>query len=418
MTPRFVFPSLVPAVLAILTFITPALGAQGGKEIYSFDGHNAGYVPLSPPILDSVGNLYGTTEDGGTGSLGTVYELVRNSNGTYTEKVLHSFQGAPDGANPVASPIFDHAGNLYGTAGGGNRSSFGVVYELSPGSNGEWTEQVLYTFTGGADGEYPDGGLVMDNSGNLYGTTVSGGNTNCQYGCGTVYELSPNGGGQWTKTILYSFTGGDDGATPTYGNLVLDAAGNLYGTASAGGSGNSGTVFKLTKGSGGQWTQSVLYAFTGGNDGASPQFGLTFDPSGNLYGSTNLGGAIKEGTIFELSPQANGYWSENTLLTFDRQNGEQPSTPVTFDGKGRLYGTAEFGGESDGDGGGTIFRLTPVGGTWSHIVLYRFPPNNGVQHWYPFGGLTYDPVRNQFFGTTEGGGADRAGDVFEFIAAQ
>ncbi len=388
---------------AILTIALSAFGAQNGKEIYAFKSGADGYVPLASPILDSAGNLYGTTEVGGTAQDGTVYELVLNGGGTYTEKLLFTFTGNSTGFYPSGSLIFDGAGNLYGTTSDGGANGIGAVYELSPGSNGQWAESIVHSFAGGSDGFSPYGGLIIDSAGNLYGATVAGGGSaNCQFGCGVVYQLTLGSNGQWTEAILYTFMGGDDGANPEYGNLIFDAAGNLYGTAANAGADGFGTIYKLTKGSNGTWVQSVLYAFTGGGD-ENPQFGLTFDSSGNLYGTTL-------GTVFELSPQSNGQWTENTLVAFDGSHGSAPYTPLTFDGQGRLWGTTERGGHAYG----TIFRLTPeAGGSWKFNLMYSFP-NNGSNQWEPFGGLTYEPATNRFFGTTRGGGANRAGDVFEF----
>src|SRR5258708_3669115 len=232
-----------------------------------------------------------------------------NTQAQYTEKVIYAFTGQADGGFPYSNLISDAAGNLYGTTiFGGNSTGnecggggCGVVYELSPASGGGWTEKVIYAFAGGTDGAEPVGGLTFDGAGNLYGATSFEGSTACVplNSCGTVFKLTPTSGGGWTETVIYSFKGGKDGRIPG-GNLVFDKSGNLYGTTAAGGGGTSfvclgdgcGTVFELTPTSGDGWKETVLHAFTGGKDGASPAGALVLDAAGNRYGTTGYGGLI------------------------------------------------------------------------------------------------------------------------------
>lgn len=224
-----------------------------------------------------------------------------------TEQVLYNFKGGSDGAEPDASLVFDGAGNLYGTTYYGGANGSGTVFELTPSKAG-WTETVLHSFTG-SDGALPSAGLILDGGGNLYGTTQAGGAA----GFGVVFELSPSRAG-WTETVLYSFTGGNDGRGPV-GGVVFDSGGNLYGTTSGGGYPiGGGTVFELTP-SGGGWTENILYAFNASNgapNGSGLHAGVVFDRAGNLYGTTVFGGTNYWGTIFELTP-SNGNWIETTL---------------------------------------------------------------------------------------------------------
>jgi uncharacterized repeat protein (TIGR03803 family) len=250
-------------------------------RLHIFDGAD-GSGPAGSPVFDQQGNLFGTTTGDPFYGSGNVYELSRHD--AWRETVLYSFQGGGDGSHPISNVTFDSGGNIYGTTEEGGTQSCqygcGVVYELRPSGSG-WTEQVLYSFQGGSDGEYPVGGVIFDSAGNLYGTTSSGGAN----GGGTVFELSPSNG-SWVITTLYSFSGQEG----SLANLTMDASGNLYGTTTADGAYSQGSVFKLTRANGG-WTYSSLYDFTGGSDGGQPSFsGVTFDAVGNLYGTAALGG--------------------------------------------------------------------------------------------------------------------------------
>lgn len=318
-----------------------------------------------------------------TGLLATLISLVAPLLATAADqKILYTFQGGIDGAGPASSLIFDASGNLYGATTDGGTGGLGTVFELTPTSNG-WSESVLYSFQGGADGDFSNSGLVMDGAGNLYGTTLFGGTGGCAGGCGTVFQLTPSAhGGSWTESILYSFQNGADGAYPNSG-VILDKLGNLYGTTAHGGSfaacsNGCGTVFELSPVSGG-WTRTTLYSFQGGIlDGVAPQSGLTMDGSGNLYGATYSGGSANSlGTVYEVY-QSNGGWAEKILYAFAGSggNGRNPSSTLVFSSQGYLVGTAQ-GGHPNGCCG-EVFALVPhSGGKWTQIVAFRFNTDDG-----------------------------------------
>jgi uncharacterized repeat protein (TIGR03803 family) len=273
--------------------------------------------------------------------------------------VLYRFTAQPpDGFFPVGNPVFDRAGNLYGTTL--YSEGWGIVYELKP-SNGGWAESVVYGFTGHEDGATPMSGPILDRAGNLYGTTSMGGNFVCDggHGCGTVYELTPSGPG-WTEHTLYTFHNGSDGSTPL-GGLILDSSGNLYGTTSTGGSNGGGTVFELTS-SNGSWTFHLLYSFTGVVDDVGPTGSLAMDSGGKLYGSTLSEGAYGDGTAFKLTP-AGGGWTYTDLHDFAGGSGDGlgPYGSPTLDMNGNIYGTAAGGGTgtSCSYGCGVVWEIMP-----------------------------------------------------------
>ena len=342
-------------------------------------------------------------------------------------KTLYQFTGGADGAVPFGTLIFDQAGNLYGTTGGAMISpgpTPGNVFELTPNADGTWTESVLYSFTGGSDGGSPNAGLIFDQAGNLYGTTQWGGSSNCQYGCGVVFELTPNADGAWTESVLYSFTGGKDGGQP-WASLIFDAVGNLYGTTPGGGNPNChglfsgcGVVFKLAPNGDGTWTESVLHGFTGGKDGEMPEAGLIFDQTGNLYGTARSGGRTMPhcedwmgtgcGVVFKLTPNPDGRWKEKVLYSFTGQDGYWPMAAPTFDAAGNLYGTTNHGGTYLY---GAAFRLTPkANGVWKEKVLHSFNMKDGFGP--GLGALIFDSAGN-LYGTTVQGGAYGYGVVFK-----
>jgi hypothetical protein len=341
------------------------------------------------------------------------------------ENVLHRFTGGNDGGVPIGGLIFDSSGNLYGTTansglpGDSCPGSCGTVFELSPDSNGKWTETVLYTFKGGVDGGIPYGSLVNDSSGNLYGTASEGGDDRyCGYyqvpGCGVVFELSPSGDGKWNEKVLYSFTG-SDGALPDSG-LVFDASGNLYGTTTLGGIrgclfGSCGVVFELTPTSGGKWSEKVLHRFRGGNDGGISYATLILDAAGNLYGTTQLGGGKGFcsgwacGIVFELTPASNNRWKETVLHRFTGgKDGAGPDAGVISDAQGNLYGIAGGGAlrYCQGYGCGLVFELSPRGnGKWDEKVLHTF--TGGKDGAGPVGSPIFDAAGN-LNGTASSGG--------------
>jgi uncharacterized repeat protein (TIGR03803 family) len=323
--------------------------SKTGKEtvLHSFEGGADGVNPQAGLVQDAKGNLYGTTYGGGDnhrdGCCGTVFKLSK----TGKETVLYSFKGGADGAFPQGGVIQNATGDLYGTTTSGGVSGVGTVFKLSKTGK----ETVLHTFKGGADGDGPFAGLIQDAKGNLYGTTSYGGDSACTFGCGTVFKLSKTG----KETVLYSFKGGADGATPAAAGVMQDAKGNLYGTTYSGGTSNMGTVFKLdTAGK-----ETVLYSFSGGTDGRHPYAGVIQDSKGNLYGTTNTGGVSGVGTVFKLSKTG----KETVLYSFTGMvDGALPYAVVVQDAKGKLYGTALVGGNvscDNGTGCGVVFKLTP-----------------------------------------------------------
>lgn len=344
--------------------LSPSANGWTESVLYSFNPNNGdGWAPTSAPVFDAAGNLYGTTEFGGTGACsifgcGTVYQLLPSGDATWKETILHDFNGT-DGWQIHPGLTIDSSGNLYGMATGGGAYSSGTVFALSP-SGGTWSFSVIHQFFGGMDGSHPFAALTVDPAGNLYGTTSAGGGTSsaCKYGCGTVFELSPSGSGTWTETTLHNFTASaNDGSAPAC-TLTFDAAGNLYGTAfSGGGASNAGIVFQLSRHAN-VWTESVLHNFNQrAGDGAGPTNSVAFDGAGNLYGMTIGGGSHGRGTAFQLTPAATGQWSETMLNNFSGQGagGYFPNSGPVFVG-GNLYGIAASGGRNNQ---GTVFELTP-----------------------------------------------------------
>jgi len=386
--------AVTAAMLFIFLTLAPGAGAQGHyKTLYTFTGGADGAYLGANLTFDAAGNLYSTTNLGGDYGYGTVFQLTPNGDGGWTEKVLHSFNGV-DGTTPTSgSPIFDAEGNLYGTTNQGGDYGAGTVFQLTPNGDGSWTESVLHSFDG-ADGSLPIAGLIFDQAGNLYGTTTAGGD----YGGGTVFELTSNGDGSWTESVLRSFSGGD-GSSPT-ANLTFDSAGNLYGTSLNGGAYGEGTVFQLTPNGDGTWTESVLHSFSG-RDGRLPWWGLIFDPNGNAYGTTWAGGAYDGGTVFRLKPNGDGSWKETVLYSF-ATNG--PGNVVLGPGAS-FYGITMKGGTY---GYGTVFRLKHRQGGWNETA-YSFRDHPGA---YPFAGVIFDAAGN-LYSTTYGDGITTFGSVFE-----
>jgi len=282
------------------TACTTAICYWTETQIYEFNTEPSLFWPnFGEVIFDSSGNIYGAANQGGTGAGGGAYELT-NSSGSWTETTLYNFGGG--GLQPMGGVIFDSVGDLYGTTYGEpwephSPVAYGTVYELTP-SGGQWTEHTLYTFQDGNDGALPRSSLIMDAAGNLYGTSSVGGSSGFgTAGGGTVWELSPSDG-SWTFTVLYTFPGPGKGP---FSPLLMDTTGNLYGTTLGGGAYQQGSVFKLTP-SGGGWTYTTLHDFTGGNDGRSPYGHLIFDSNGNLYGTAGWGGSDGGGVVWQIAP--------------------------------------------------------------------------------------------------------------------
>ncbi len=364
----------IPA--AILVFAT-SLSAITTKNLYVFTGREDGAFPYSVLVADATGSLYGTTQASGASGCGTVFKLAQDPNGSWTHSVIYNFvRFSADGCHPHAGLLFDVTGNLYGTTeGGGNPicsddGSCGTVFKLVQNLDGTWTESVIYAFSG-PDGSNPMTSLVFDNTGNLYGTTMFGGT----YGHGIVFELTPNSNESWTERVLHHFTGGTDGAWPQ--RVIFDRLGVLYGTTSFGGGGSgSGVVFKLTLNADGSWTERVLHTFTGGKDGSNPWGGVVFDVSGNLYGTTMQGGAYANGTVFELVPNGDGNWTEHVLHWFTGGNdGGFPQADLIIGPGDVLYNTTQRGGSYQK---GTAFRLTHTASGWVEKVLWPFRGQPGV----------------------------------------
>ena len=393
----------------------PEDGPGSENVLADFGGGSGPSLPYAGLIFDKSGNLYGTSEFGGTDNQGTVFELTPNSNGVWAQTVLYNFTGNGDGGQPSGGLLFDSVGNLYGTTNfGGNANcsqGCGTVFKLTPNSGG-WTETVLYSFTGGSDGREPSARLLIDSSNNLYGTTLLGGNIGsvCSAGCGTVFKLT-QASGNWTESVLYAFQGAADGAWP-YDGLTFDAAGNLYGTASAGGSATSGVVFKLAPGASG-WSESVIHAFSGGTDGKYPYGDLIFDTSGNIYGTAFQGGR-GYGVVFELQPTSTGGWVERALRLFANAPAGNPVAGLVMDSAHNLYGTTLLGEteSSCGGGCGTLFKLSPSATGWSYKVIHRF--GQGSDGYHPSGDLILDASGN-IYGTTQAGGSSGSGTVFQIM---
>jgi uncharacterized repeat protein (TIGR03803 family) len=397
--------ALAHASISVLLLVA-ARPAQAQTEtvLYNFTGGADGGEPVSSPVFDSKGNLYGTTLVGGDAfdvSEGTVYELSPNGSGGWNETVLYSFctpsVHCPDGNYPDSNLIFDGVGNLYGTASSGGAYGHGVVFELSPSKDGGWNETVLCSFAGGMDGSGPGSGLIMDSAGNLYGTTAYGGG---QYGNGSVFELSPSKGGGWTEQVIYDYWASE---------LTMDAAGNIFGNGSS-------FIFELSPNGKGGWNETLIHTFPSSkNDGLSPSGTLLLDKEGRLYGTTGGGGATGNGTVYRLSPGKKGKWTETILYSFKggAKDGSSPGG-IVFDTAGNIYGTSLVGGSDDnnGVGFGTVFELeAPLGrGNYKEKVLWSFGFTDGD---YPYAAPILDNLGN-LYGTTKGGGSGNYyGVVFE-----
>lgn len=358
------------------------LDPSGNETVlHSFAGNlDDGGTPVANLIVDASGNLYGTTYQGATPSGGgTVFRLDPSGN----ETILHGFSMGSDGGNPECGLVMDAQGNLYGTTFGGGDYGDGTVFKVDPSGN----ETVLHSFTGGSDGWMPYAGLIMDGQGNLYGTTFS--SNAPDQGNGVVFKMDPAG----SETVLYTFTGGRDGEWPQAA-LIMDAARNLYGTTLLGGNLNCnsgqgcGTVFKVDP----SGNEIVLYSFTGGTDGSGPAASLIMDQQGNLYGTTVYGGAYGWGTVFKVNASGN----ESVLYSFTGGNdGMQPIGGLVMDAADNLYGTTYGGGASNNcyGGCGTVFKLaaqTPqqatqaiiksVNALYSQGVLNKGQDNSLVKH--------------------------------------
>ena len=416
----FISISVVLLLRALLP--QPAL-AQTYQVVHNFTGGGDGGGPAAGLTVDQAGNLYGTTELGGSGcggdGCGTVFKLAYK-NSAWVLTTLYTFGGGTDGANPASRVIFGPDGALYGTAAGGNSAcsgGCGIVFSLRPPATFcraircPWTKTLLYQFSGTSDGAFPSGDLTFDQAGNIYGTTLEGGIVSCDaqtVGCGVVYKLSHSGSG-WTESVIYNFQGGTDGQYPT--GVIFGNDGNLYGTASGGPyqqcvgfGGGCGLVYQLAH-SGTGWTQSIIYDFQGPTDGGFPSPVIS-DSAGNLYGGTLVGGSGSGGTAYQLSPSG-GNWILALLHAFPYDPPVPPGGPgtLTIDPGGNLYGATL----QDGNGLGSIFKLAASNNNWIFTELHDFSGPDGV---YPNSPVSLDG-HGDLFGTTNIGGVYGPGVLWE-----
>ncbi len=410
---RFLVVFIAFLLLAVFSF---GQAAPRLTTLYSFGSFpDQGIDPQAGVVFDKTGNLYGTTSVGGISGNGILFELSPPAvaGDLWTVNVLHSFHGSPDGKVPESRLIVASTGKLFGTTLQGGANDMGTAFaSLPPASPGALrTGKVIYSFGNfPGDGVNPNAGLLAAHQ-SLYGVTFGGGAT----GRGTVFQLTPPADptGAWTETILYSFTGSGDAAFPS-SDLVMDESGNLYGTTTLGGANNLGAVFELSPPAvaGDPWIETVVHSFNG-TDGTLPAGRLQFDASGALYGTTDGGGTNQEGTVFKLAPPAGpgGSWTETVLYNFSGGiDGGNPQAGVTMDKKGRLYGAASTGGSGGPDFGGVVFVLDPpadVGGAWTETVLHSFGGPDGFR---PISPLVLR--KGGIYGTTAQGGLFGRGTAF------
>jgi uncharacterized repeat protein (TIGR03803 family) len=403
------------AMFAAMLMVTGTAMAGGRKEtvLYTFQGGTDGTNPTGPLVADSAGNLYGTTQVGGSAGHGMVFELTQEGD-VWKKKALYSFQGDGDGSCPNGGMIFDQAGNLYGGTGQDDTGLCApadepVVFQLAL-NGGVWIETVLYRFPSGTSN--PVGELVFDEKGNLYGTTPDGGT----HRKGTVFRLSPNSNGSWTKRDLYNFYGAKGGELP-FSGVILGRHDVLYGTTAAVVGG--GTVFTLTPPAGSRhtWHHRVIYSFSGTRDGAGP--GALILRSDKLYGVTGGSGPKGFGTVFELTPpaQKDGQWNEITLYAFSGMSDGAGPDGLVMDKAGNIYGTTFWGGLNQCNGPtsscGVVFEISPQGTKWTEKGLYDF--TGGLDGSNPTGGVIFGKD-GALYGVTSGGdGESNPGTVFGVV---
>jgi uncharacterized repeat protein (TIGR03803 family) len=379
-----------PACALAIIAVAHAPLVAGDLVLHNFAAPPRGANPLASVTRDAAGNLYGTAALGGIANRGVVFKVDTEGQ----ENLLYSFTGGADGGVPEASVIGDGAGNLYGTTNSGGASNAGVVFRL----NAKGQETVLYSFTGGADGGYPYSGVIRDAAGNLYGTTTYGGGADL----GVVYKVDASG----HETVLHSFTGAADGGHPNAG-LILDAKGNLYGTAVNSGAEYGGVVFRMDP----MGNETVLHSFSG-EDGVEPYAGLIGDGAGNLYGTTFYGGTTGNGVVYKLDAKGN----ETVLYNFTGgADGGEPQSGVILDAEGNLYGTTLLGGTGDcPEGCGVAYKLDAIG---QESVLHSFTGGADGANGYGDPGLIRDTEGNLYGATSNGGGPASAGVLFELDPA-
>jgi uncharacterized repeat protein (TIGR03803 family) len=399
------------ALAVILMLATSARAGSKFRVLYSFQCNPSGCYPSGGLAFDAAGDLYGTTFGGGNANA-TIFRLAPTSGDRWTYSLLYTLT-ISQGSALVAGVTLDRAGNLYGTADYGGTHDVGSVFELSPdpATPEGWALQVLHSFLNSYDdGSGPWDRVLLDKAGNVYGTTRDGGAEGAAGGI--VFELTPGSGGDWTENILYGFPANRDGCC-SRAELIFDGAGNLYGTAAGDGGPPCycGVVFELRH-TPTAWKETVLHRFQG-PDGSTPITGLVFDAKGNLYGTTQEGGANGEGTIFKLTPTAGGRWTHTILYDFPQfQNGAGPVSTLAFDKAGNLYGTAAGGIETCSGGCGVVYKLAPgSNGKWTYRVLHRFTDkNDGAE---PNGAVIFDKTGKHLYGTAIFGGTYNQGVVYE-----
>ncbi|MBA3912406.1 MAG: hypothetical protein H0X25_00765 [Acidobacteriales bacterium] len=374
----------------VVLMLTMPLYAAQEKTLVTF---HHGALP-SDGLVAWQGKLYGSTEYGGQYGLGTIFELSE-SGGVFSEKVIYNFQPDHDNGGPMWKVTFDRVGNLYGTSPNGGLYGLGAIYRLAP-ENGTWTGTILYSFTGGNDGADPDSKLTFDPEGNLYGATTFGGST----GYGVIFQLTPSGD-QWTETTIHAFNGPTDGRSPQ--GLVLTQDGHLLGFGCQSGPAGNGTIFQLKK-AGEAWQFTVLYDFSQPNDSSFITGSPVLDAQGRIYGSSSAGGTDGKGTLFRFD-QTTGVSAILHNFKGKPEDGASPDGDLLLDPQGRVWGVTSIGGM----GNGTIFAYTPSDN--SYQVLYEFFGQN-MGH-FPNGGLIEDANGN-LYGTTEEGGPNQgSGTVFQ-----
>jgi uncharacterized repeat protein (TIGR03803 family) len=411
---RYGFALSLSVVLIAATLATPAAGQKPTvtQVIYSFAGDEDGEYTDTDLVVDSSENLYGTSVLGGAFASGTVFQLAPTASG-WAHNILYSFRGGADGAEPYKGVTLGGDGVLYGTAGVGGLfvgpcvdTGCGVVFKLT-NMGGAWTQEVIHSFTGGADGYGPGSGVTVDKQGNIYGTTPTGG----AHGLGVVYQLIPHASGGWTERILHTFTGDPDGSGGSAGRLLLNDDGHIFGVCTTGGAYGAGTVYELIPTAAGEWSLHVQYAFRGEPDAGFPYGTIVADGRGNLYGTTYYAGANDLGTIYRLSRGAGG-WSQTGLYSFKGgADGSGPISTLVAAADGNLYGTTSEGGAACSCG--TIFKVNLSGSGPVYQVMYRFqgPPDGA----FIYNGMAANAARTILFGASVHGGTFNEGAVFKFV---
>jgi uncharacterized repeat protein (TIGR03803 family) len=389
-------------ILATVFASCPAWAQGSYSIIYSFNGNNgSAWQPWSGVVVNP-GMVIGTTEQGGAYGYGTVYALLQTSSRTWSYQTMHSFSSSDNGAAPTTALVQDASYRLYGTGAE-------QIFQLSPTALLSRKFSPVYNFTGGNDGDCSDlCSVSIDTAGNLYGSTPQGGAD----GAGVVFKVDSSG-----YSVIYTFTGGSDGGWGI-GPVAIDAQGNVYGTADQGGAYGMGVVYRLSPtGDPSTYTYSKLHDFSGGDDGAGPWGGIILGHDGNLYGTTESAGSGYGGTVFQMTPNGDGTWSESVIHAFaaNGTDGYQPLAPPTMDNAGNLYGTTVEGSSSHGFG--TVYKLTNSNGNWTESIVHDFQgePSDGSG---PFGPVTIDGSGNIFGTTQQGGVYSNGGTVWEISALQ